>query len=65
MRNLKDIFSGDYQLVATKLTPYKCPVCDGTGHTDEDVMIRLVKNKGEPVKVYDCHACEGKGIVWG
>jgi hypothetical protein len=34
--------------------PHKCPVCDGIGGTKVSGTIDE-----------ECHACEGKGIVWG
>ena len=53
---LKEHFSGDYQLIATKLSPHKCPVCDGVGLLDICPAFTLP---------HQCGACEGKGIVWG
>lgn len=38
--------------------PHKCPVCAGCGK-DGNVLLSM------PPKFIDCHACEGKGIVWG
>jgi hypothetical protein len=35
-------------------TPYKCPVCDGYAGT---VLNGVIDEH--------CHACEGKGILWG
>ena len=35
--------------------PHKCPVCDGRG---------LIYQDGPPVPGTNCHACQGKGIVW-
>lgn len=37
-----------------KKKPHKCPVCDGIGGTKVSGTIDE-----------ECHACEGKGIVWG
>jgi uncharacterized protein YoxC len=48
-------FSGDYQLIASKLNPHKCPACDGEG-------FRLETDK---LAEHECVSCEGKGIVWG
>lgn len=33
-------------------SPHKCPVCGGSGF-----LIKIIE-------CIDCHACEGKGIVW-
>lgn len=35
--------------------PFRCPVCDGRGHTLNNVI----------GYVSDCKSCNGKGIVWG
>lgn len=44
--------------------PHKCPVCNGEG--------KLIINNGQLLTSYpaqyptkECHACEGKGIIWG
>lgn len=46
--------------------PYKCPVCDGVGHLyrseNKDNMFTNFEFYREHAS---CHACEGKGIVWG
>ncbi len=54
---LESHFSGDYQLIASKLTPHKCPVCDGAGGIKHPLT--------GLVAPATCHGCEGKGIVWG
>lgn len=60
-------FSGDYQLIASKLNPHKCPVCEGLGivlteaaKVDFDGMLRAGLEKKKR-----CNPCDGKGIVWG
>lgn len=40
--------------------PHKCPVCDGVA-----INCEIGKIHGLPIKSNKCHACEGKGIVWG
>lgn len=42
--------------------PHKCPVCSGQSIQD----IKIVKtDSGLDKLVLECHACAGKGIVWG
>lgn len=48
----------------TEEKPYKCPICNGEGN--------VIINNGQLLTSYPpqyptkiCHACEGKGIVWG
>lgn len=41
-------------------SPCKCPLCDGIG---KKCIIGEIR--GLPIKAEICHACEGKGIVWG
>jgi hypothetical protein len=46
--------------------PFTCPVCAGTGKTFRPpyaIDARYGCSSGGAV--YDCHACEGTGIVWG
>ena len=59
---LENHFSGDYQLVVTKVNRNKCPVCFSQEHTK-----LKVKDKGDnhSEMVIDCHACGSKGIIWG
>jgi hypothetical protein len=44
--------------------PFKCPVCDGTGHTYKPPLAdpNQWTNYGE--SPYRCHACSGTGVVW-
>lgn len=44
-----------------KLSPYKCPICEGSGHIGFD------KNPYFPLtpEARKCKSCEGKGIIWG
>lgn len=44
-------------------TPFKCPVCDGCGN-DKGTR-ESNPNYDFCMKYASCHACEGKGIVWG
>lgn len=41
--------------------PFTCPVCHGTGA----VMMQSNDTKTLYCSPLDCHACQGKGIVWG
>lgn len=43
-------------------TPYKCPVCDGK--VLHDIKITRTES-GNDKLVIECHACDGRGIVWG
>jgi DNA repair exonuclease SbcCD ATPase subunit len=64
-------FSGDYQLIASKLNPHKCPVCDGHGNIYSDYlcnqeMLLAGWHRDALRSAYkQCVSCEGKGIVWG
>jgi hypothetical protein len=40
--------------------PFKCPVCEGSGQL---LVIQDGSASTPPTKA--CHACEGKGLVWG
>lgn len=50
-----------------KLEPYTCPVCTGTGKVSRppwvagDQMLWGSNSTGP----YECHSCQGSGIVWG
>lgn len=57
LEKLEQHFSGDYQLVAKKVTPHKCPLCEGSG-------VDLLSIHPE-LKKCNCRGCEGKGILWG
>lgn len=57
IEKLERHFSGDYQLVATKLSPHKCPVCDGKAGVTHPLTGLIMPAS--------CHVCTGKGIVWG
>lgn len=43
--------------------PHKCPVCYGQGSFILESLQEAINNNG--CKLKSCHACEGKGIVWG
>ena len=65
---LEKHFSGDYQLVASKKTPHKCPVCVGLGRcltesakADFDAVVICAGLPG----CKECQSCKGTGIVWG
>jgi hypothetical protein len=60
-------YSAPYQpntvTLNTGKTPHKCPVCEGSGK-----LMTANKNKDAYANYAvetNCHACEGKGIVWG
>jgi DnaJ-class molecular chaperone len=72
IEKIESHFSGDYQLVASKLKPHKCPVCDGEGkktlfHACSYVALsKLAELIDDEGRVYElCKPCKGKGIIWG
>lgn len=54
-KNVADLISN---ISISKKIPYKCPVCLGTGRYK-------LATANCPSDIKDCHACEGKGVVWG
>jgi len=48
-------------------SPYKCPVCDGTGLVSRPPDIPGDQNtwSANGTGPYKCHACKGSGIIWG
>lgn len=48
--------------VITNAKPHKCPVCNGKPLGE--IQITRTEN-GRDKLLIECHACEGKGIVWG
>lgn len=52
-----------YSKVYVKKTPHKCPICDGTGNLKK--ATRENPNFDFYVEYASCHACDGKGVVWG
>jgi hypothetical protein len=71
INKLESHFSGDYQLVASKLNPHKCPICYGEGNiykqempSVHDTLFGWQKDAmGTAYK--PCKSCDGKGIIWG
>lgn len=53
--------------IVDKKRPYKCPVCDGVGEKPELLCGNPITLAVMPPRqaTKQCHACEGKGIVWG
>ncbi len=51
-------------LAPKETKPYKCPVCNGSGHTFKPPLAdpNQWTNFGEAP--YLCHVCEGKGVLW-
>ena len=48
------------------LAPHKCPICVGEGkNKNKLVMDQVIDPTLMSMKNPDCHACEGKGVVWG
>jgi hypothetical protein len=47
--------------------PYKCPVCDGEGKSKFRLISQTSNDEGtiKALVPDDCHACKGKGIIWG
>lgn len=39
--------------------PYICPVCNGWGRQQLSIQGQT------DIHAYDCHPCEGKGVLWG
>ena len=58
LTKIESHFSGDYQLIASKLMPHKCPICEGTGERE------WYENGGVYRRIQKCISCEGKGILW-
>ena len=60
-------FAGTACNLYLKPTPYKCPVCDGTGKVSRPPWIPGdVKEwtAGRAGEMYECKACAGTGIIW-
>jgi hypothetical protein len=64
---IEEHFSGDYQLVASKKMPHKCPVCEGhitiLTEAAKVAFDELLRANIPTTKI--CVACNGTGIVWG
>ncbi len=47
--------------------PHKCPVCEGKGiiSTPDTIRFDIVIAQSEKIGWSACHACEGKGVLWG
>lgn len=51
--------------------PHKCPVCDATGKTKRRLTLKeflgdywlALDDTGRVI--VDCHACNGRGVLWG
>jgi len=42
--------------------PHICPVCNGAGRLNDYTAVGW---SGTAVPTRPCHACDGKGVVWG
>ncbi len=50
------------------MTPYTCPVCNGAGTVSRPPTVagdQATWMSSNAADAYECHACGGKGIVWG
>ena len=45
-----------------KLTPHRCPVCEGRGSLPENFYTRLTIGIGGADVT--CKTCEGRGVLW-
>lgn len=45
-------------ILSSNKSPHKCPVCDGSGR----YKLATAQCASD---TRDCHACEGKGVIWG
>jgi len=56
-----------YDYTQTTKSPYKCPVCDGTGLVSRPQDVPGDQNtwSASSTGSYKCHACKGSGIIWG
>ena len=45
--------------------PNKCPVCEGEGINKNKLVMDREDSMPICMKNPECHACQGKGIVWG
>jgi len=53
-----------------KLTPYKCPVCEGRGVVpfgfyDYSNKFKTINDIETEIPIEMCRTCIGKGIIWG
>ena len=59
IKRFQDITHLEYK---SNKKPHKCPVCDGK--VLNEIKIQRTES-GRDKLVLECHACEGRGIVWG
>lgn len=55
LTRVEEHFSGDYQLISSKISPHRCPICCGEGKFMHCGVLKMC----------ECHSCEGKGVLWG
>lgn len=44
--------------------PHRCPACDGTGKDKSRLVAQPYDQEIKVLVNPDCHACEGKGVLW-
>lgn len=70
INNVLSVVENDINVLLSDLkinkTPHKCPVCNGSGsEMISEQKIETPEAIGFKRKYAHCHACEGRGIVWG
>ena len=64
--SIKDNLLKNIEIARLNERPHKCPVCEGQGKDTNRLVVDEVKKPSTiNMKNPDCHACNGKGIVWG
>jgi|ERR1017187_4869623 formate dehydrogenase maturation protein FdhE len=58
----QDITRLHYEIAAKNTRPHKCPVCLKVPLAEMKIQIT---SNGNNKLIFECHACEGTGIVWG
>lgn len=61
LERFQNITYEQFRNVALKRAPHKCPVCEGN---PSGSISSYIGGERQVEKIH-CHACEGKGIVWG
>lgn len=48
------------------MTPHRCPVCTGQGRVSRPPWLPgdMTTWGSADTRSYECHACDGTGIVW-
>lgn len=70
VQRFQDITHEQYISIAKKEKPHACPVCGGNGtifiHNQQMSALEsmAIKRDEREIPYKDCHACEGKGVLW-